>query len=120
MEVSNATISACTTKSLIVRQLQCSCITSSSFAGNDEIVAVEESIDVGNVRWIFYDCLSALSDTRDSLSRVAESAENWLVSQFPPIRDLRIKMSDFFCHIRRCSFDLLTLTFQGQTFLDNS
>ncbi len=30
--------------------------TSSSFAGNDELVAVEDSIDVGNVLWIFYDC----------------------------------------------------------------
>ncbi len=39
---------------------QCSsgtCITSSSFAGNDELVAVEDSIDVGNVLWIFLDCL---------------------------------------------------------------
>ena len=35
----------------------CTCITSSSFAGNDELVAVEDSIDVGNVLWIFYDCL---------------------------------------------------------------
>ncbi len=25
------------------------CVTSSSFAGNDELVAVEDSIDVGNV-----------------------------------------------------------------------
>ena len=33
-------------------------ITSSSFAGNDELVAVEDSIDVGNVLWIFFDCLS--------------------------------------------------------------
>ena len=40
MEVSTATISACTAKSL-----------------NDELVAVEDSIDMGNVLWIFYDCL---------------------------------------------------------------
>ncbi len=33
------------------------CITSSSFAGNDELVAVEDSIDVGNVLWMFFDCL---------------------------------------------------------------
>ncbi len=37
-----------------------------------------------------------------------------------PIRDHRIKTSDFFGHMRPCSFDLLTVTFQGQTFLDNS
>ena len=36
------------------------------------------------------------------------------------IRDHRIKTSDFFGHIRPCSFDLLTVTFQGQTFLDKS
>ncbi len=36
------------------------------------------------------------------------------------IRDHRIKTSDFFGHIRPCSFDLLTVTFQGQTFLENS
>ncbi len=46
MEVSTATVSACTAKSLIVRQLQC--VTSSIFAGNDDLVAVEDSIDVGN------------------------------------------------------------------------
>ncbi len=79
MEVFTATISVCTAKTLIVRQLQwasvpvlwmhhrnlhsaatlihCTCITSSSFAGNDELVAVEDSIDVGNVLWIFYDSL---------------------------------------------------------------
>ena len=34
-------------------------------------------------------------------------------------RDLRIKTSDFFGHIRPCSFDLLTVTFQGQTVFDN-
>ncbi len=38
--------------------IHCTCITSSSFAGNDELVTVEDSIDVGNVLWIFYDCLS--------------------------------------------------------------
>ena len=27
------------------------------FDGNDELVAVEDSIDVGNVLWIFYDYL---------------------------------------------------------------
>ena len=37
--------------------IHCTCITSSNFAGNDELVAVEDSIDVGNVLWIFYDCL---------------------------------------------------------------
>ena len=31
--------------------------------------------------------VSALSDTRDSLSRVSESAENWLASQLPPMTD---------------------------------
>ena len=49
MEVFTATISACTAKSLIVRQLQCTCVTRSGFVGNDELVTVEDSIDVGNV-----------------------------------------------------------------------
>ncbi len=31
--------------------------------------------------------VSALSDTRDSLCRVSESAENWLASQLPPMTD---------------------------------
>ena len=31
--------------------------------------------------------VSALSDTQDSLSRVSESAENWLASQLPPMTD---------------------------------
>ena len=31
--------------------------------------------------------VSALSDTRDSLSHVLESAENWLTSQLPPMTD---------------------------------
>ena len=44
MEVSTLTISACIAKSLIVRQLQ----------QNDELVAVEDSIDVGNVLYILY------------------------------------------------------------------
>ena len=102
MEVSPATISACTAKSLIVRQLQwtsvpdhpfsillpgafqqqnwkwmlwmlywmhhrnlhsaetlihCTCVRSSSFGGNDGLVAVEDSIDVGNVVYIIYDSL---------------------------------------------------------------
>ena len=35
------------------------------------------------------------------------------------IRDLGIKTSDFFGHIRPCSFDLLAVNFQGQTFFDN-
>ena len=38
--------------------IHCTCIKSSNFAGNDELVAAEDSIDVGNVPWIFYDCLS--------------------------------------------------------------
>ena len=37
--------------------IHCTCVTSSSFAGNDELVAVEDSTDVGNVLWMFYDCL---------------------------------------------------------------
>ncbi len=49
----------CNHFSLHSKVLDCetTCITSSSFAGNDELVAVEDSIDVGNVLWIFYDCL---------------------------------------------------------------
>ncbi len=43
MEVCAATISAC--------------VKTGGFAGNDELVAVEDSIDVDNVLWIFYDCL---------------------------------------------------------------
>ncbi len=73
MEASTATISACTATSLIARQLQWSsvpalwcfwgtCVTISSFAGNDELVAVEDSIDVSNVLWICYDCLSCQSN----------------------------------------------------------
>ncbi len=50
IKVSTATISACTAKSLVVRQLQC--VTSNSFAGYDELVAVEDSINVGNVLYI--------------------------------------------------------------------
>ncbi len=34
------------------------CETSSSFAGNDELVAMEDSIDVGYVLYIIYDRLS--------------------------------------------------------------
>ncbi len=34
--------------------------TDCSFAGNDELIAVEDSIDVGNVLWIFYNCLCCL------------------------------------------------------------
>ncbi len=37
--------------------IHCTCVTSSSFAGNDELVAVEDSIDVGNVLYISYDRL---------------------------------------------------------------
>ncbi len=51
MEVSTATISACTAKSLIVSR------GSPMQSLNDELVAVEDSIDVGNVLWILYDCL---------------------------------------------------------------
>ena len=43
MKVSTAAISACTAKSMI--------------DGNDEFVAVEDSIDVGNVLYILYDYL---------------------------------------------------------------
>ncbi len=50
MAVSTPTISACTAKPLIVRQLQ-------FYAGNDELVAVEDSIDVGNVLYIIFDSL---------------------------------------------------------------
>ena len=57
MGVSSATISDCTAKSLIVRQLQC-------FALNDELVAVEDSLDVGNVLWIFYDCLCKIKKAK--------------------------------------------------------
>ncbi len=37
--------------------IHCTCVTCSSFAGNNELVAVEDSIDVGNVLWMFYDYL---------------------------------------------------------------
>ena len=37
--------------------IQCACVTSSGLAGNDELVAVDSFIDVGNILWIFYDCL---------------------------------------------------------------
>ncbi len=30
------------------------CVPSSSFAGNDELIAVEDSIDVGNVLYTFW------------------------------------------------------------------
>ncbi len=35
----------------------CSCLTIKDFAVQAEMVAVETSIDVGNILWIFYDCL---------------------------------------------------------------
>ncbi len=59
MEVSTVTISACIAKSLIVRQLHNNsfCVTGSNFTENDEFVAVEDSIDVGNVLYILYDYL---------------------------------------------------------------
>ncbi len=42
---------------IIISCIHSTCVTSSSFSGNDELVAAEDSIDVGNVLWIFYDCL---------------------------------------------------------------
>ncbi len=67
MEVSTATISACTAKSLIVRLqrtgVHCACVPRSSFAGNDELVVVEDFIDVGNVLYISYDRLYAILDS---------------------------------------------------------
>ncbi len=34
------------------------CLTINDFAVQAEMVAVESSIDMGNILWIFYDCLS--------------------------------------------------------------
>ncbi len=48
---------ACTAKSLIVRQLLADGVPSSSFAGNDELVAVKDFKDVGNVLYMIYDRL---------------------------------------------------------------
>ncbi len=38
--------------------------------------------------------VSALSDIRNSLSRVSESAENWLASQLPPMTDDQSQILD--------------------------
>ncbi len=35
------------------------------------------------------------------------------------VRGHNLFLKYFFSHIRHCSFDLLTVTFQGQTFFDN-
>ena len=43
----------CSTVTLV----HCSCPTIKDFAVQAEMVAVETSIDVGNILWIFYDCL---------------------------------------------------------------
>ncbi len=40
-----------------------SCLTIKDFAVQAEMVAVETSIDVGNILWIFYDCLSHCNTT---------------------------------------------------------
>ncbi len=37
--------------------VRCSCLLINDFAVQAEMVAVETSIDVGNILWIFYDCL---------------------------------------------------------------
>ncbi len=37
--------------------VRCSCLTINVFAVQAEMVAVETSVDVGNILWIFYDCL---------------------------------------------------------------
>ncbi len=37
--------------------VQCSCLTINDFPVQAEMVAVETSVDVGNILWIFYDCL---------------------------------------------------------------
>ncbi len=79
MEVSTATIPACTAKSLIVRQLliHCTCVPSSSFAGNEELVAVEDFIDVGNVLYISYDCLWVQLDTLKSVKTLSHMPCRW-------------------------------------------
>ncbi len=40
--------------------IRCSCLTSNDFAVQTEMVAVETSIDVGNIIWIFCDCLQTI------------------------------------------------------------
>ncbi len=73
MESSTATNSSFPAKLLLVIQVQywmhpkkhhstgtlvhCNCLTIKDFAVWDEMVAVETSIDMGNILWIFYDCL---------------------------------------------------------------
>ena len=37
--------------------VHCCCLTTNDFAVQAEMVTVETSIDVGNILWIFYDCL---------------------------------------------------------------
>ncbi len=37
--------------------VRCSCLTINDLAVQAEMAALEASIDVGNVLWIFYDCL---------------------------------------------------------------
>ncbi len=63
MESSTATNSSFPAKLPLVIQVQwisvhCSYLTIKDFAVQAEMVAVETSIDVGNILWIFYDCLS--------------------------------------------------------------
>ena len=40
--------------------MNCSCLTIKDFAVQAEMVAVETSLDVGNILWMFYDCLSGI------------------------------------------------------------
>ncbi len=58
MESSTATNSSFPAKLLLVIQVQC-CFTIEDFAVQAGMVAVETYIDVGNILWIFYDCLKA-------------------------------------------------------------
>ncbi len=41
--------------------VHCSCLTINDFAVQAEMVAVETSIGVSNILWIFYDCLWTIS-----------------------------------------------------------
>ncbi len=66
MESSTATNSSFPAKLLHVNH--CSCLTIKDFAVQAEMVAVESSLDVGNILWMFCDCLWRFPSGKSSFS----------------------------------------------------
>ncbi len=60
--------------------------------------------------------------THNCLEQVVRSRQPYVSNAVREdlLRDHNLFFKYFFSHIRHCSFDLLTVTFQGQTFFDNS